>query len=127
METKAFMRKWDGLLLAALLFVAGLILLCVRLQPKGHAVVIERNGERLQEIAFAEVTNERVVLFEGKVGIVEVTVWPDGAAITAADCSDQTCVKTGRVCQVGEAAICLPEQISIRITGSGRTSDAVTY
>lgn len=125
-ERRLFARR-DLLLFGALLALCGLLFWGLSRSPKGAVAVVEQNGRVVlrQELAALEGPLETVV--KGENGLsVTVEISGDGAAVTAAECPDQVCVRTGRLTQAGESALCLPAKISLRLEGE-TAADAETY
>lgn len=56
---------------------------------------------------------------------VEITVRDGRAAFTSADCPDKICIKTGFIGARGQSAVCLPNRLTLRITGGSGGVDAV--
>lgn len=60
------------------------------------------------------------------VGHGVTVVVSDGAAyVRDADCPDRLCVKSGPLSDPGDTAICLPNRVTVTVTG--QTADGVTY
>ncbi len=55
---------------------------------------------------------------------VEITVKDGKAAFTSADCPDKICIKTGFIGTRGQSAVCLPNRLTLRITGGSDGVDA---
>lgn len=125
-EKRKFLTKRDGLLLAGILFLIGVLFCFVALSPPGKVAVVEHNGKVLCSRTLSLLTNPEELTFTGE-GNVEVTVtfYPDGGAIRQSQCPDQICVKTGKLTREGEMAVCLPAKISLRLVGAA--TDAATY
>ena len=51
--------------------------------------------------------------------VTNILVIEDGVAyLTYANCPDETCVARGKIKYVGQSLVCLPNEISIKITGN---------
>ena len=120
MEKRNFTIREAIWLLALLVFAAGLYLWSL-LQPAGSAVVIEQDGTALYRISFASRTEPEQIEINGTV----IEVSREGARFVSSPCPDQVCVKAGLLTRAGETAVCLPQRVSVRITG-GAGTDAVT-
>lgn len=141
--TKETLKSSD-LILAGLITLAAIALFVAqlpggcgenRLSGVGHSVIVEVHGKRAGNIPFSEISGRALVripagagseatleiLETGKVRVVEST------------CPDKVCVRTGWISRPGQAIVCLPNRIVVRIEGSatGRNLesrfDAVTY
>ena len=61
-------------------------------------------------------------------GHLTVRVENGSVRITDADCPDRYCVRMGSIDSPGQMLVCLPNQIVVRIVGTGETEvDAVVY
>lgn len=47
------------------------------------------------------------------------------ARIAAADCHDQVCVRTGVLTRAGQAAVCLPNRVVVKLVGETSEIDAI--
>ncbi len=64
----------------------------------------------------------------GKNGNVTLETEGGGIRIVESPCPDQTCVKTGRIEKKGQAIVCVPNHLVIKIqTGEQSGLDAVVY
>lgn len=103
------------LALAAALYLHGLQ------RPTGGTAVIEQDGKTLHRIAFASLSETETL----SVGDTVIEVGPEGARFVTSPCPDQVCVRAGLCSRAGDTAVCLPQRVSIRITGDGG-ADAMT-
>lgn len=109
-------------ILLALLLVALIVFVLSRaLAPAGRTAVIEQDGKTVAEVSLAAVQETQTFSVRG--AVIEVTA--EGARFADSDCPDRICVETGLLRRAGESAVCLPNRVSVRITGSGG-ADAVT-
>jgi len=60
-------------------------------------------------------------------GITVVEIGAGSARIRSSPCPSGTCVGTGWISRPGQAAVCMPEGVSIEIRGEGVEPDAVSY
>ena len=54
-----------------------------------------------------------------------VSVTSDGVYVKKADCPDKLCVKQGKITKSGQSIICLPNRVSVYLTGEKAEVDAV--
>lgn len=94
--------------------------------PKPEFVDIFSSGILVDKIALNEDLNSRV--FKNQKGEVEFLIKNGKAQITEATCKHKTCLKMGKINKSGESLVCIPNKISIAISGtrSGLT-DSVTF
>ncbi len=88
---------------------------------EGRYAEIYVNGEKVRSLPLSE---EECVTVNG----VTVTVEDGCAKVTASTCKDKICVSAGELSQSGDTAICIPNRVSVLISGeNSHGSDAVTY
>ena len=63
----------------------------------------------------------------GPLGITVVEIAAQRARIRSDPSPRQLCVRQGWLTVAGDAAICLPNQVSIELLGNERRYDALTY
>lgn len=74
------------------------------------------------------------VVYTAEIDGLEITVSVDssGARITHSDCPDQICVRTGKISEAGQSAVCVPLRAILRIetdgtpAGSARVNESDT-
>ncbi len=91
---------------------------------KAHKAIIRAGGAIISE---ADLNTPRRIVVPGPLGnsVVEIA---QGRARVASDPSPrQLCVKQGWLSQAGDAAICLPNQLSVELAGSRRRYDSLNY
>ncbi|SDC55083.1 hypothetical protein SAMN05421734_11123 [Pelagirhabdus alkalitolerans] len=129
---KAFiqmLKPGDLFIIVLLLMISFLPLGYFYLQQSGDGdlvAVISLENEEVQEINLSE--HEEDTVFDvdtpdGETNTIEVS---DGSIrIKSATCSDQVCVRTGFIDQVGQTIVCLPHQLVIEIQSQepGQQSD----
>jgi hypothetical protein len=107
---KTILSKADIVLFILLLLVAagGIVLMSGR--GEGQTAVIRQNGEVVMELPLSADTTVHVA---GTVIQVK-----DGAiAFIESDCPGQECVHSGWLSSPGDTAACLPNRVSVTITG----------
>jgi hypothetical protein len=60
-------------------------------------------------------------------GFTVVEVSQGRARIRSSPCPTGTCARTGWISNPGQAAVCMPEGVSIEVRGDGSEPDAVSY
>ena len=72
--------------------------------------------------------SEEIVNVEGPLGTTVVVIEDHAAKVISSPCSEKTCIRTGRVSEVGDWIACLPNRAFVWIGGDdGAEVDAVTY
>ena len=124
-------RKWfrpaDLILLAAAAAVCLVLLLWQH--SAGNAdctAVIEQDGQELRRISLSALTQEERIDLGGDCHVV-LLAEPGAISFLSSDCPDQICVRTGKLTKPGQAAVCLPARISVRLEGESEgVADAMT-
>lgn len=86
-------------------------------EREAQRVQIEHDGGIVRNILLG---GETVL----EVGGCEVRVENGEVFVAKSDCPDRVCVNTGRISRAGEAIICVPNRVSIKIIGEGKV-DAI--
>jgi len=117
--------RWgDALLTAIFIMMAVLSFLATRQEPGNAAAVVSQNGRELYSVSLSQV--EDGVTIKIAVNFTNVITVREGAAgFVSSDCPDRDCVRTGFISEPGQAAVCLPNRVEIRIEGRGN-ADAVS-
>lgn len=86
----------------------------LRLVTPQHTSIIPMNTDTLVSIPVRD-------------GITVVEVGGGMARIRSSPCPTGSCVRTGWISNPGQAAVCMPEGVSIEVRGDGVEPDAVSY
>jgi len=110
--------KKNDLILAVVVFLFGVILLLgQRLLGNSSDGVVTVYRDR-EKVATYPMDASVVENFEAAGGGYNLLVIEDGCAyISEADCPDGLCMKQGRIDKDGQALICLPHKLTVRIEG----------
>jgi hypothetical protein len=109
-----FISWQDGIAIAAVLLIAFLLYNVLFFPGAGNAVNAEIwvNGELTKTVPLGQ-----PVTFHHPVSGVEIAIG-HSARFMASDCRDQFCVRVGSLLTSGNAAVCLPNRIVLRIVGA---------
>ncbi len=77
--------------------------------------VIIINGEEAERIELSTDMQPEIVSLED-VGVI-ITAQNGEVAFTYSDCPDQTCVHTGWLSKAGDIAVCIPNEVIVKIEG----------
>lgn len=122
------MKKGD-LILILLILVIVIFVFTVRAFYKDSSVnyiEVRSDGKLVKKIRLTENLNLSLNIksFEGSLTL-EIS---DGKVyVEGSSCRDKLCEKTGKISNVGESIICLPNRISISIVGAKNEFDTTTY
>ncbi len=124
--TLLFFRVKPGdwlVLLAGALFTVWLASIAWKGGAADKAVI--RSGGKI----FRELPLSRNIELEvpGPLGISKISIHNHQARIASDPSPRQYCVRQGWLKQAGESAICLPNQVSLELSGSNKRYDSLSY
>ena len=113
---------WFTLLFGALLTVS----LAITLWQGGAAdkAVIRSGGKIFRE---APLSRNQTIEVPGPLGISRIAIHNRQARIAADPSPRQYCVRQGWLKQAGEVAVCLPNQVSVELSGGSKRYDSLNY
>jgi hypothetical protein len=118
-------KPGDALLVAGVLALAAALILSPwsrTAQGAATVLVVEVNGSEVMRIPLpAEPADHQV---DGFRGVSRFHVQGEEAWMIDSACPDKLCVGMGRVREPGQAVVCLPNRVTLRVEGNGGT-DAV--
>ncbi|MDP3420629.1 MAG: NusG domain II-containing protein [Thiobacillus sp.] len=112
-----------GVLLIGAGFVIGLTVVAWG-GPRGDTAVIRAAGQIVETTAL---THARTLSVKGPLGTTEIEIEPGRARVAVDPSPRQLCVKQGWLTQSGQAALCLPNQVSLEIRGRTAAYDTLGY
>ncbi len=77
----------------------------------GETFIVSDNG-KTSEYSLSE--NREIILEHSKIIVEDGTV-----RVENSDCKDKICENFGRISKAGESIICIPNKLSVRISGDG--------
>ncbi len=123
-EKKSF-RKTDLILILGLVIVFGVILLVINLlKSPGNMVLVSIDGQPKESFPLSQ---DLEYVIEGYNGGTNTLVIKDGCAyLKDTSCPDHLCEMMGKIKDVGQSVICLPNRVVVEIIGDGKSNyDAV--
>ncbi len=72
-------------------------------------------------------THARTLTIPGPLGPTRIAIEPGRARVLADPSPRQLCVKQGWLAHAGDAALCLPNQVSLELTGRHTPYDSLGY
>ena len=107
-------KLYDVILIVSLLLICAISISALLIfRKEGKSVLIEVDGKI---VAVYSLSKSGEYTLNGGSNILIIK---DGAAyIKEADCPDKTCVRRGKISHSGESAVCLPNRVSVRVTGN---------
>jgi hypothetical protein len=114
-------KKADIILIAGLIAVAAIIFLVVKLTQKpGSWAVVSVEGQEIQRIRLSE---DGIHELNDGTNVLEIK---DGRAhMIKADCPDKLCTYQGYIDSDGQAIICLPNRLTVVVSGPDSKTDFV--
>ena len=127
MAMPRIVRAADVVLMVCALCAAA-VLGFVLWQPGGNQVtaIVTVGASQLDPIDLTQVEQGYVIRPDASPAVT-IRVEPGAIYFEQADCPDKLCVAAGRLTRPGQAAVCLPARVSIRLEGRDDTVDAVVY
>ena len=123
---KLFCKK-DLLLIFPVTILAAGLLLWNQFAPSGGKLtaIVEQNGKVVQRYDLSAQKTRQVVTVGGRYHIT-LLLEPGAVSFAHSDCPDQVCVRTGKLTRTGQAAVCLPAKVSVRVIGQKSEVDGTT-
>ena len=91
---------------------------------QGDTAVIRAAGQVVETTALIRAQTFSI---NGPLGITQVEIQPGRARIARDPSPRQLCVKQGWLTRSGQAALCLPNQVSLEIRGRNTAHDTLGY
>lgn len=84
---------------------------------------------RLNDSVYAtyDLNIKRDIQITGRMGESVIQIADGKARFAKSPCSNQYCVHQGWLTHAGQAAICLPNQVSLELIGSSKAYDSLNY
>ena len=113
---------WLTISLGALLTIS----LALNLWNGGVAdkAIIRSGGKIFREVPLSRDT---IIQVPGPLGISQISIHNRQARITQDPSPRQYCVRQGWLKTAGEISICLPNQVSVELTGRAKQYDSLNY
>jgi len=91
-----------------------------------HAAKVQiRLGDKVY--ATYSLNQQREIHIHGKLGDATISIAQGRARFAKSPCQTQYCVHQGWLTHAGQAAICLPNQISLELLGETKPYDTLNY
>jgi hypothetical protein len=112
--------------LIILLSLLGVFYLFQSLWSSEHAAKVQiRIGDKIY--ATYSLNQQREIHVHGKIGDAVISISQGKARFAKSPCNTQYCVHQGWLTRAGQAAICLPNQISLELLGDTKPYDSLNY
>ncbi|MFM1912105.1 MAG: hypothetical protein RJB18_1496 [Pseudomonadota bacterium] len=91
-----------------------------------HAAKLQiRLGDKIY--ATYSLDQNRTIDIKGPIGITRILIANGKARFASSPCPNQYCVHQGWLSHKGQAAICLPNQVSLELLGGEKPFDSLNY
>ena len=91
-----------------------------------HAAKLQiRQGDKV--FATFSLNQDRTIDVAGPLGNSRIVIQHGKARFLESPCSNQYCVHQGWLSHVGQAAICLPNRVSLELLGADKPYDSLNY
>ena len=91
---------------------------------RGDTAIIRAAGQIVETVSLSQTQRFSI---NGPLGITQIEIEPGRARIARDPSPRQLCVKQGWLTQSGQAALCLPNQVSLEIRGRTMAYDTLGY
>lgn len=117
---------WDALVAAAVLLLAlAAFLLFYGGRSGGElTAVITVDGAEYGRYVLSSIDGELDVSPDGLAYPLTLSLTPEGVWVAQSDCPTQDCVHTGKITRSGESIVCLPNRLTVSLTGGSGGIDA---
>ena len=113
MSTRRLFGKYDLFIFAAVIIIAVIIYILTRGET-GAVCEIKVDGKVTQIINLSDPDREFELTENSH---IKFKIKNHAIAFTESNCPDKICVNTGYINYAGQSAVCLPNRVSIHITG----------
>ena len=106
----------DFIIIGVVLVMAGALAAALAFHSSGDKLYAEvwQNDKLIERVALTDSTDKTIDLDGHNV----IVLHGKTAEIQSADCPDQVCVRTGRLTRAGQVAVCLPNRVILKLTGT---------
>jgi len=122
--------RWSKPLLGdVLIILVGLIFVTCLFKALWHNEHAAKLQIRLGDKIYAtySLDQNRNIDIQGPIGITRIVIDNGKARFASSPCPNQYCVHQGWLSHKGQAAICLPNQVSLELLGGEKPFDSLNY
>lgn len=118
------LKPFDGVIICCIILLSILVSIgFILIQTSNKKIIIAQNGTIIEEYKFSSTLNETLLIsgkYENKIILNE-----HGVQIETATCPDQFCKKKRPIFYNGQAIVCLPNRLIIKIVNDENAIDFV--
>ena len=115
---RSWIKPLDLLLIGAILLSGCLLVLLMHRRPAGDTVRIYVENTLYDELSLSDALPVDYCVFTER-GSLYLAFSEDGVSVTASDCPDDVCVRTGKIARTGESIVCAPLGVCITVGDGG--------
>ena len=119
MNSRKLFGRYDLFIFAALILAAAVIYVIISRGETGAFCEIKIDGQTAYKFALTDLTEPELEFSLPENPRIRFIITADGATCISSDCPDKICVNTGYIKHTGQAAVCMPNRVSIHITAAG--------
>jgi hypothetical protein len=113
---------WLVLVIASLLVI---LLFKMLWQHEAATKLRIRTGDKIY--ATFSLDQQRKLIVHGPLGDSHIVISKGRVRFESSPCNNQYCVHQGWLSHAGQVAICLPNQVSLELTGAEKSYDSLNY
>ena len=112
-----------------LVILVGLVFVASLFKSLWHNEQAAKLQIRLGDKIYAtySLAQNRTIDLQGPIGITRIVIADGKARFERSPCPNQYCVHQGWLSHKGQAAICLPNQVSLELLGGEKPFDSLNY
>lgn len=112
-----------------LIMIVGLMIVGYLFKSLWHQEPAAKLQIRLGDKIYAtySLAQNRTIDIQGPIGITRIVINNGKARFVNSPCPNQYCVHQGWLSHQGQAAICLPNQVSLELLGGEKPFDSLSY
>jgi hypothetical protein len=112
-----------------LVILVGLVFVASLFKSLWHHEQAAKLQIRLGDKIYAtySLAQNRTIDLQGPIGITRIVIADGKARFERSPCPNQYCVHQGWLSHKGQAAICLPNQVSLELLGGEKPFDSLNY
>ena len=126
---KGALRWGEPLLGDVLVILVGLIVVAYLIKSLWHNEQAAKLQIRLGDKIYStySLDQNRTIDLQGPIGITRIVIADGRARFASSPCPNQYCVHQGWLSHKGQAAFCLPNQVSLELLSGEKPFDSLNY
>ncbi len=122
------MKRGDKILIIIILAIIGISLFQILKPDKVNKILIIRSDGKVIKQINLNTSKDTEFVVKSREGHLTVEIKNGKVRVINSTCKDKLCIKEGWISRSGESIVCLPNRISISITGQNdQPVDSITY